>query len=256
MRPNSIHLKTFLCLALTALYLFSVPAEAKTADAPAKILELCREFNALNSAVRDRTVKKSAAKEQFSTLIAAIRMEYYAAGGQDYPVSDWVFPLQGYGYKAIGGGRGNGYQVGGHDYFDGNRHTGHPSQDIFIRDRNRRSLDDLTGRPVRVLSLTGGVVVAVEPDWHAASALRGGKYLWIYNPTANALVYYAHNSRVLVETGALVKPGEVLAEVGRTGLNAHKRRSPTHLHLTYLAIVNGLPVPRNIYRELLRSKLQ
>jgi murein DD-endopeptidase MepM/ murein hydrolase activator NlpD len=256
MRPNSIYLKTILCLALMALFLFSISAEAKTAEPPANILALCREFNALNSAVRDRTVKKPAAKEQFSKLIDAIRMEYYASVGQDYPVSDWVFPLQGYGYKAIGGVKGNGYQRGGYDYFDGNRHAGHPSQDLFIRDRQRRSLDDATNKPVSVLSLTGGVVVAVEKVWATPSPLRGGKYLWIYDPTANALIYYAHNSRLLVEVGDIVKPGDVIAEVGRTGLNAHKRRSPSHLHLTYLAIVNGLPVPRNIYKELRGSKLQ
>jgi hypothetical protein len=206
--------------------------------------------------VRDGTIRKNAAKEQFSTTIEAIRKEYYAAGGQDHPPGDWVFPLKGYGYKAIGGVRGNGYQKGGYDYFDGNRHTGHPSQDIFIRDTKQNSLDRRTNRPVEVLSLTGGVVGAVEKEWDPASRLRGGKYIWIYDPTTDALIYYAHNSRLLVETGDLVKPGDSIAEVGRTGLNAYKRRSPTHLHLTYLSIVNGLPGPRNIFKELLSSNLR
>jgi len=256
MNTNSLNVKRFLHLALTVIFIFSFPGEATTSEPPAKIGELCHEFNRLNSGIRDRTVNKSLAKERFRTLTEEIRKEYYAAGGQDFSSSDWVFPLQGYGYKAVGGSKGNGYKKGGYDYFDGNWHTGHPSQDIFIRDRKQRSLDDLTNKPVNVVSLTGGVVVAAENSWAAPSPLRGGKYLWIYDPTAHALIYYAHNSRLLVDVGDLVKPGEVIAEVGRTGLNAHKRRSPTHLHLTYLAIVNGLPLPRNIYQELLRSKLQ
>ena len=255
MHTSRCNFKRFLQLALAVIFIVSFSTEATTSEPPAKIRELCHEFNVLNTAIRDRTVTKSLAKERFRTLTAEIRKEYYAAGGQDFAASDRVFPLHGYGYKAIGGSKGNGYQKGGYDYFDGNRHTGHPSQDIFIRDRQRRSLDDLTNKPVSVLSMTGGVVVAAENAWAAPSPLRGGKYLWIYDPTANALIYYAHNSRLLVAVGDLVKPGEIIAEVGRTGLNAHKRRSPSHLHLTYLAIVNGLPQPRNSYRELLRSKL-
>jgi len=77
----------------------------------------------------------------------------------------------------------------------------------------------------------------------------------IFDPASNALIYYAHNSKVLVEAGDIVKPGDVIAEVGRTGLNAYRKRSPTHLHITYLQFVNNLPVPKNIYSELLASKL-
>jgi peptidoglycan LD-endopeptidase LytH len=252
---KNISYKLFLVLVLPLFMSMTLSTEVRAESSNTRLLDLCKDFNALNAKVRDNNIKKTEAKSQFKNLIEAIGKEYYASGGKDYSDSNWVFPLKGYGYKAIGGVNGNGYQKGGYDYFDGNKHTGHPSLDIFIRDKKQIGIDDVTKKPVSVLSVSGGVVVAVEKDWDSSSHLRGGKYIWIYDPTSNALIYYAHNSRVQVEAGDIVKPGDIVAEVGRTGLNAHKKRSPSHLHLTCLSIVNGLPVARNIYKELLSSKL-
>jgi len=245
-----------LLLTLVLVMLLSLATGGEASESPAKLVDLCNEFNALNSSIRDSKINKTEAKAKFKRLVEAIRKEYYLSGAEDYSVSDWVFPLKGYGHKAIGGVKGNGYQPGGYDYFDGNRHTGHPSQDIFIHDKKHVSLDNLTNEPVSVLSLTGGVVVAVENSWEPSSSLRGGKYIWIYDPTTNALIYYAHNSKLDVAVGDMVKPGSIISEVGRTGFNAYKNRSPTHLHLTCLSIDNGLPKPKNIYKELINSKLK
>ena len=252
---SEICCKFSLLLVVSVLVTVTSSADCRAADPGAKLAVLCHEFNALNTAVRDNTIKKPAAKVKFRTLLENIRKEYYSSGGGDYATDRWVFPLQGYGYDAIGGVGGSGYQRGGYNYFDGNRHSGHPSHDIFIHDRKQVSIDNVTGKPVHVLSVTGGIVVAEEREWQPDSSLRGGKYIWIYDPTSNALVYYAHNSMLHVEVGELVKPGDIIADVGRTGLNAHKKRSPTHLHITYLSIVDGLPVPKNIYRELLGCTL-
>jgi len=240
---------------LVIVLLLSLATGGVASGKDATLVDLCKEFNALNSRIRDRNIKKTEAKEEFIKLVEAIRKEYYLSGAENYSVSEWVFPLKGYGYKAIGGVKGNGYQKGGYDYFDGNKHTGHPSQDIFISDPKQVSLDNLTNKPVSVLSLAGGVVVAVETSWESSSSLRGGKYIWIYDTTANALVYYAHNSKLYVAVGDKVKPGDIISEVGRTGLNAYKKRSPSHLHLTYLSLVGGVPIPRNIFKELINSKL-
>jgi peptidoglycan LD-endopeptidase LytH len=246
------YITIFLLLILPLMILEQVEASNNT---NIKLVELCNDFNALNTNIRDNKISKSQAKEQVKKLIEQIKNEYAASGGHNYTTQDWVFPLKGYGYKAIGGVNGNGYQKGGYDFFDGNKHTGHPSQDIFIRDRKQASIDDVNKKPVGVLSVSGGVVVAVEKTWETTSRLRGGKYIWIFDPSSNALVYYAHNSKIYVDVGDFVKPGDLIAEVGRTGLNAYKKRSPTHLHLTYLQLVNGLPAPKNIYKELLNSKL-
>lgn len=243
-------------LMISAVMLFSSSAVCEAKETGTRLPDLCHEFNALNTRIRDNAIIIPDAKKQFSQLLADIRKEYYASGGGDYPVSEWVFPLKGYGYRAIGGVNGNGHRKGGYDYFDGNKHTGHPSQDLFIRDKRQISQDDVTHEPVTVLSVSGGVIVAEEKEWASSSPLRGGKYIWIYDPTSNALIYYAHNSTLHVEVGQVVKPGDVIADVGRTGLNAFKRRSPTHLHLTYLSIDNGLPVPRNVFNELMGSQLR
>jgi peptidoglycan LD-endopeptidase LytH len=211
-------------------------------------------FNQFNSLIRDNRIRKSDAIQQLEPLLSDLRSEYYRRGGEDYSRKDWVFPLSGYSEKSITGGRKKGYIPSGYDYFTGNRHGGHPSFDIFIRDRNQDGIEDKSGRQVNVLSMTGGIVVALEDKWERNSRLRGGLYLWIYDPANSLLVYYAHNSTIAVKLGDIVKPGDQLATVGRSGLNAAKRRSPTHLHLTVLEIRNGRPLPLNVYPDLVASK--
>ena len=211
----------------------------------------CVDFNALNTRIRDNGIDAASARIELKRILAGVREEYVRAGGREYPKSAWVFPLAGYDARAIGGGRRHGYSASGYDFFSGNRHGGHPSYDIFIRDRNRDSLDDLSGTAVQVRSLTGGVVVALEAEWQPGSRLRGGTYLWIYDPGNDLLVYYAHNGNLSVGLGDLVKPGDLLGRVGRSGYNAAKRRSPTHLHLTVARIgSDGRVVPFEVYQEL------
>ena len=97
-----------------------------------------------------------------------------------------------------------------YDFFTGNRHAGFPAFDIFIRDCHQDSRDNSTYSPVTVLSFTGDVVVALEREWDQESGLRGGKYLWIYDPAHDLRVYYAHNSELLVGLGEIVKPGDAI----------------------------------------------
>jgi murein DD-endopeptidase MepM/ murein hydrolase activator NlpD len=214
----------------------------------------CEEFNSLNTLVRDGTLPRPEAGRRFRVLIPALKAYYHRNGGRDFSHEDWVFPLRGYTARAIDRGNRHGYEPRGYDWYDGNRHKGHPSLDIFIKDKNHDDRDDRTGSYVQVLSLTGGVVAAREDAWEAGSRLRGGKYLWIYDPASDVLVYYAHNRELLVGLGAIVKPGDPIALVGRTGLNAYRKRSPTHLHLTYLQVENGNLSPRDIYSRLLKCR--
>ncbi len=216
----------------------------------------CDRFNALNNRIRDNLVDGGSARTELKRILTEVREGYYRAGGSDYAKSAWVFPLEGYDVRAVGGGRRHGYSASGYDFYSGNRHGGHPSYDIFIRDRNRDSLDDLSGGPVRVRSLTGGVVVALESEWQPGSRLRGGRYLWIYDPASDLLVYYAHNAELSVKLGEIVRPGDVLASVGRSGWNAAKKRSPTHLHLTVVRARDGRVGPVEVYQDLKRARLQ
>ena len=231
-----------------------LPPPATEAAAPTACTS-CREFDRLNSLVRDGEIPKETARTEIPVLLNRIREWYHQAGGKRFGQADWVFPLRGFTVSAIEGGQNHGYLPKGYNYYDGNRHGGHPSLDIFIHDRNQDDRDDRTGEYVAVLSVAGGIVVARETEWHEESALRGGKYLWIYDPSTDHLFYYAHLREITVSIGSLVAPGDTLGFVGRTGLNARKKRSPTHLHLTCLSTTTSSLLPENIYPDLVRAKI-
>jgi murein DD-endopeptidase MepM/ murein hydrolase activator NlpD len=163
------------------------------------------------------------------------------------------FPLKGYGPSAIGGKEGSGYQVQGYDFFDGNQHQGHPGHDIFIHDKNQDGLDDGTGKPVAVVAAASGIVVTLHLHWEPSSPIRGGNYLWIFDPIKNRYYYYAHLNEIFVKVGQVVSNGESLGTVGRTGVKAYPKRSPTHLHFTVHQSMDGYPKPINPYTELRKA---
>lgn len=233
--------------------LITVP-DALTSHRTTPVSPLCSAFNDFNSLIRDGRISKAAARSELHVRLAEIRIEYYSRGGWDYSPTEWVFPVAGYNTGAIDKGRSHGFAPGGYDFFSGNRHGGHPAYDIFIRDRNQDSREDRTGKAVQIVSMTGGVVVALEKGWQEGSGLRGGKYIWVYDPANDLLVYYAHNEELFVESGTIVKPGDLLATMGRSGLNAAKRRSPTHLHFSVLRLKDGQPIPVPVYCELQRAR--
>jgi murein DD-endopeptidase MepM/ murein hydrolase activator NlpD len=228
-------------LLIFAIALFTISAFAQD------IKSTCLKINELNNRVLNGTIKRVDAAKQFKTLLAQIK----GSISPDNPA--WIFPLKGYKSSAIGGTRGNGYSDKGYNYLDGNKHTAHPAHDIFINDKNQDGIDDRSLKPVDVLAIADGIVVACSNNWEPASTLRGGKFIWVYHPTIGIFSYYAHNRAVFVNPGDELRAGDKIAEVGRTGLNAYKQRSPTHLHFSAFRIVNGLPVPFNPYQQLVKS---
>lgn len=219
--------------------------------------DICVDFNLLNNKIRDGKISRTEALKEMQRLLPQIKNHYYKQGGQNIETKYWVFPVQGYSAKAVGGTNGSGYIEKGYDYFDGNKHGGHPAHDIFIMDKHQDGVDDISKHSVNVLSMTGGIVVASEIEWDTTSNLRGGKYIWIYDPSSNSFFYYAHNSNVLVKPCDILIPGDTIATIGRTGLNAFKKRSPTHLHIMQLKLdSNYLPKSINCYKYLLSSKKQ
>lgn len=255
------------CALICACFMIIVPSHAAEPDLeelfippgalkpshPLSGSGLCSAYNEFNSRIRDGLIDRDTARNELQVRLHDIRSEYYQRGGRDYSSGQWVFPLAGYTVSAIDKGKSHGFIRAGYDFFSGNRHGGHPAYDIFIHDRNQDSLDDRSGKPVRVLSMTGGIVVALDDRWQKGSELRGGNYLWIYDPANELLVYYAHNDTLFVAPGTIVKPGDLLATVGRSGLNAAKRRSPTHLHFSMLRLIHGTPVPEQAYGSLQRA---
>lgn len=172
-----------------------------------------------------------------------------------YSDNDWVFPVRGYDANAIGGSGGSGYITSGFDFYEINS-GGHPAQDIFIADKNQDCIDDVTGKEVEILSMSGGVVVETRKNWdNTMMDIRGGNIVYVYDNYTNGLFYYAHLKDVLVNTGDFVKPGTVLGILGRTGKNAYPSRSPTHLHIMYIRSHDGEMIPENLYKDLIKAKI-
>ncbi|TDX00321.1 M23 family metallopeptidase [Dinghuibacter silviterrae] len=241
----------------------------------------CRRMDSLNTAILLQKIPRAAAAARFRQLMGEIAVEapraVAAAAGSARPAAAppagasrpaaaaphpaaspaapiWDFPLRGYTYRAIGGTNGNGYSDKGYRYLDGNAHLAHPAHDIFITDKDQDQMDDRTGKPVDVLAVEDGVVIACCDTWDVHSPLRGGRYIWLYHPKSGLLTYYAHNRMILVAPGGVVRQGQKIAEVGRTGFNAYPHRSPTHLHFSSFRLVDGLPVPFNGYDLLKKAK--
>lgn len=215
---------------------------------------LCQQFNVLNTTIRDSKISKPEALQQLRILLTAIQKAYTASVTTSTVHRCMCFPLKSYNWHAIGGVNGSGYISSGYSYFSGNKHGGHPAHDIFITDKNQDCIDDKYGNKIDVLSTVDGVVVAVERLWKQGSEQRGGNYIWIYSPTANRLIYYAHNADVFVNTGDIVKCGDRIATVGRSGMNASKKRSPTHLHYMVLQLNEQYnPLPVNTYTDLKKT---
>jgi len=207
-------------------------------------------FDRLVRQVRDGSIDREAARDALRSIVA----QAADASRERCPADDaggrWIFPIAGYGPSDIGGRKGNGYKPGSFDFFEGNRHRGHPAHDIFIRDRDQDGLDDATRLPVPVVSVSMGIVVSLEQTWEPGSPLRGGRYVCVLDAETGRLYYYAHLQKVAVDLGACVTAGSVLGTVGRTGASANPRRSPTHLHFMALEVCDGLPLPWNPWKEL------
>lgn len=212
----------------------------------------CDMFNDFNALVHSGALDEYHGKEQLRYLIPLIENYYYAKGGINYAKEGWVFPVQNYNKNAIGG-HGSGFKSGGYNYFT--RQVAHPAHDIFMNDTNQDELDDRTLQPVNVLSISGGIVVAAEHFWDSYGTRKGGIYLWIYDPATKRLFYYAHNRNLCVNLGDLVKPGQIISQIGRTGFNANKFRSPTHLHTScHLVGEDGSVTPYNFYADLCNAQ--
>ena len=213
------------------------------------------EWHALYPKIRDRLISKEEAQGKLKVLELSIR-EYTSQHLMSGQEDRLCFPLKGYTFHSIGGTKGSGYQIQGYDFFDGSQHKGHPGHDIFIRDNDQDGVDDRTGNPVEVLSVHSGVVVSVNGDWEPSSPVRGGHYVWVYNLIKGCYFYYAHLNEIAVSVGQVVSRGDRLGTVGRTGLNAYPKRSPTHLHFSVHQSIDGYPRPMDPYFDLVRAEVR
>ncbi len=213
------------------------------------------EWQELELLIRDVKIDKSIAKEKLIKIVHQLDKKYK----NNTFVDRWSFPLEGYDYRSVGGKDGDGfrtdiiygpYGVKGYNFYDGNKHGGHPAHDIFIKDNNQDSLDDKTSLPVNVLSMKDCVVLSINTSWKNDSTVRGGNYVWTYNPKEKIFLYYAHLDKIFVEPGQILQSGTKIGTVGRTGFLADKKKSPTHVHIMVLKFNNGDMEPYNFYKEI------
>ncbi|RFZ81708.1 M23 family peptidase [Mucilaginibacter terrenus] len=229
---------------LLAFIVFLFIADAALAQADSTVYD---KFNTFNNQVLKGKVTKADAQKKFKEFKAFLLKQSASTGSGNG--ANWAFPLEGYSYKAVGGTNGNGYSDKGFRYLDGNKHGAHPAHDIFISDKNQDCMDDHMLKPVNVLAVKAGIVVACTNQWDAQGNMRGGRYIWIYHPEG-FFTYYAHNRQIFVKPGDNVQEGQKIAEVGRTGFNAYQKRSPTHLHFSAFKLADDIPAPFNPYTQL------
>lgn len=209
-------------------------------------------FHFLYLAIRDGEIEPSKAQDSMRKLLPLIKDYFIQNGGKLTSDTNWYFPVKGYGMNMIGGKRGSDYIPGKYAFYNTHGNASHPAHDIFISDKNQDFIDDNHNDFVKILSMTNGVVVSTEHFWDTTMTTKGGNFIYIYEPFSNIMYYYAHNDVLWVSLGDIVLAGQHIANMGRTGLNAYKKRSPTHLHFSMLQFddeANAKPIKPYPYLE-------
>ncbi len=217
--------------------------------------DVCQEWNELDQKIRDGKIEKYKAKILIIELNEKIQKHYNNKIQSIcwFNFSGTQFPVNGYGINNVGGVNGNGYKPEDYDFYDGNKHGGHPAHDIFVDDKNQDSLDDETGKEIEIVSYRSGIVIAVNYTWDPESEIRGGKYVWVFSNNEGGesnYYYYAHLEQVKVSVGDILIEGQLIGYLGRTGFNAYPKRAPTHLHFMSLNFEDGNMIPYNSFQEL------
>lgn len=214
---------------------------------------ICIQWDLLDKQIINQTIDVDDAIELMEEYEPQIKSYFKKNNGVNVSRENWVFPLNNL-TSFYFRDNGNDYRVTGYDYFQGSNTKGHPAHDIMILDKNKDLLDDSTLKPVDIVSMSSGVVVATDSTWAVGSLLRGGMYVKIFDVTNSGLFYYSHLSEVSVKPGDIVNAGDKIGEVGRTGRKAILPEGKTHVHVAYLKSEDGYPVPEDILKDLRRAE--
>ena len=239
----------FLLLLLTQR---STYAQARDS---ASVLPAVLSFHDLYQQLRDGLVDTTLARVKVRKLLDEIGTYYLEQRSPKPEDTTLYFPVQGYGIQMIGGKNGSDYVPGKYNFYNTFGNRSHPAHDIFVNDKNQDCMDDNRNQPIKIFAVTPGIVVSTEHCWDTTMNTRGGNYIYIYEPLSKMMYYYAHNTVLFVDIGQVVEAGQTIAYMGRTGLNAYKKRSPTHLHFSMLQFrQDGTAHPVKGYKYLRRAK--
>jgi peptidoglycan LD-endopeptidase LytH len=216
-------------------------------------LSVFDKWNSLEKKIVLNKIDKNIAKKLIKKYEIEVIKFFYEHNGKDVKRYNWIFPLKNFStitfYK-----NGKDYNDTDYDFFDGNKSWNHPANDISIADTNKDCLDDLTEKPVDVMSMSSGVVISTDTTWEPGSILRAGKFVRIYDVTNKKILYYSHLKAVFKKPGDIVNIGDKIGEVGRTGRSAILIDGNTHLHIALLSIEDGYPYPEPIIKDLKRAE--
>lgn len=213
--------------------------------------DLANRWQLTDTLIRDNRIDRESALDSLRTYIK-IAEEYCKKAGVIFTNrKDWVFPMSGCTKTEYRSG-GKDYKDETFDYFQGGEYGGHPAHDIFILDNDSNGIEDVTGKPVEADAMVSGIIFSVYNLWQPDNILRSGNYVKLFDPESKAIFYYSHLDSVTVKIGQIVKAGDKVGIVGRTGRKAF--RGKTHLHIAYYRFDNGYPKPVDILNELLEAE--
>ncbi len=212
---------------------------------------LFERWNKTDLLIMDVKIPKEDAVDSIDKYVKLANKFFRTTGLKYTPRDKWVFPMKGWTSVSYRSG-GNDYGDVYFDYFQGGESHNHPAHDIFILDKDSNGVEDSTGKKVEALSMVNGIVFTIFADWKPGDFGRGGNYIKIYDPESEAMFYYSHLDSIFVKVGQVVKAGDPVAFVGRTGRKAIGGR--THLHIAFYPINNGYPEPENFIDDLYRAE--
>lgn len=201
--------------------------------------------------IRDRKIDADDARDSIALYVPLAVKEFNSKKIQGTARQDWVFPMSGWTTVTYRAG-GKDYKDEAFDYFQGGEFRGHPAHDIFISDKDSNGVEDSTGQKVFADAMVTGIVLSKYSGWFKGDYFRSGNYVKLFDPVSEGIFYYSHLDSVFVEPGQVVKAGEPIGYVGRTGRKAIKGK--THIHIAYYKIEEGHPEPEDIIKDLYASE--
>ena len=213
----------------------------------AAIAGTVEDWQTFEAAVRDGNIAKQEASDKLRTLAPELSSDLISRFS--FRTSSWVFPLEGRGIGSVNKADYKPhayygpYGIKGYNFFDGDKHGGHPAYDVFVG-KNKK------GETVNALAMQDCVALSVNTGWKRGDKLRGGNYVWLYNPREGKFFYYAHLKDIYVKPGEFVAAGGAIGSVGRTGLLADSKASPTHTHVMVLDYNSGEMTPFDYYNNI------
>lgn len=214
-------------------------------------ISLFQRWSKTDDLIWSTKISRDAAVDSISRYVPLAVKFCKENGVQFTKRKDWIFPMK--GYTKISYRRdGNDYIDDKFDYFQGGESHGHPAHDIFILDIDANTIEDSTGKQVDALAMVSGVVFWIVSDWKPGDFGRGGNSVKLFDPETQAMFYYSHLDSVTVKVGDIVKAGDKVGTIGRTGRKAVKGK--THLHIAYYPITDGEPIPEDFIVDLYKAE--